>query len=33
MPGFDASLLEFIPVAEMEKAGNGQYLSPFVKAG
>jgi hypothetical protein len=25
--------LEFIPVEEMEKAGYGQYLEPFVKAG
>ena len=24
--------LKFIPVEEMEKAGYGQYLAPFVKA-
>jgi peptide-methionine (R)-S-oxide reductase len=29
----NSASLKFIPVAEMEKAGYGQYLAPFVKAG
>jgi methionine-R-sulfoxide reductase len=29
----NSASLKFIPVAEMEKAGYGQYLEPFVKAG
>jgi peptide methionine sulfoxide reductase msrA/msrB len=29
----NSASLRFIPVAEMEKAGYGQYLAPFVKAG
>lgn len=29
----NSASLKFIPVEEMEKAGYGQYLSPFVKAG
>ena len=29
----NSASLKFIPVEEMEKAGYGQYLAPFVKAG
>jgi methionine-R-sulfoxide reductase len=29
----NSASLKFIPVEEMEKAGYGQYLEPFVKAG
>ncbi len=29
----NSASLKFIPVEEMEKAGYGQYLGPFVKAG
>jgi methionine-R-sulfoxide reductase len=29
----NSAALKFIPVEEMEKAGYGQYLAPFVKAG
>ena len=29
----NSAALKFIPVAEMEKSGYGQYLAPFVKAG
>jgi methionine-R-sulfoxide reductase len=29
----NSASLKFIPVAEMEKSGYGQYLAPFVKAG
>jgi methionine-R-sulfoxide reductase len=29
----NSASLQFIPVAEMEKAGYGAYLEPFVKAG
>ena len=29
----NSASLKFIPVEEMEKAGYGQYLPPFVKAG
>jgi methionine-R-sulfoxide reductase len=29
----NSAALKFIPVAEMEKAGYGQHLAPFVKAG
>jgi peptide methionine sulfoxide reductase MsrB len=29
----NSASLKFIPVDEMEKAGYGQYLEPFVKAG
>jgi methionine-R-sulfoxide reductase len=29
----NSASLKFIPVAEMEKAGYGEYLAPFVKAG
>jgi peptide-methionine (R)-S-oxide reductase len=29
----NSASLKFIPMAEMEKAGYGQYLAPFVKAG
>jgi peptide-methionine (R)-S-oxide reductase len=29
----NSASLKFIPLAEMEKAGYGQYLAPFVKAG
>jgi methionine-R-sulfoxide reductase len=29
----NSASLKFIPVKEMEKAGYGQYLAPFVKAG
>jgi len=29
----NSASLKFIPVEEMEKAGYGQYLTPFVKAG
>jgi peptide methionine sulfoxide reductase msrA/msrB len=29
----NSASLRFIPVEEMEKAGYGQYLAPFVKAG
>ncbi len=29
----NSASLKFIPVAEMEAAGYGQYLEPFVKAG
>ena len=29
----NSASLKFIPVAEMQKAGYGQYLEPFVKAG
>ncbi|MFZ0827634.1 MAG: bifunctional methionine sulfoxide reductase B/A protein [Verrucomicrobiia bacterium] len=29
----NSASLKFIPVAEMESAGYGQYLAPFVKAG
>jgi peptide methionine sulfoxide reductase msrA/msrB len=29
----NSASLKFIPVAEMEKAGYGQYLAPLVKAG
>lgn len=29
----NSASLKFIPVAEMEKAGYGRYLAPFVKAG
>lgn len=29
----NSASLRFIPVAEMEKAGFGQYLEPFVRAG
>src|SRR5262249_3776200 len=29
----NSASLRFIPVAEMEKAGYGAYLEPFIKAG
>jgi methionine-R-sulfoxide reductase len=29
----NSASLKFIPVAEMEKAGYGKYLAPFIKAG
>jgi methionine-R-sulfoxide reductase len=29
----NSASLKFIPVEDMEKAGYGQYLAPFVKAG
>jgi peptide methionine sulfoxide reductase MsrB len=29
----NSASLRFIPVEEMEKAGYGDYLQPFVKAG
>jgi peptide-methionine (R)-S-oxide reductase len=29
----NSASLKFVPVEEMEKAGYGQYLAPFVKAG
>ena len=29
----NSASLRFVPLAEMEKAGYGQYLEPFIKAG